>query len=261
MSNPQPNALELAKQGNVQAIAFLINRALKPKGITAKVALKNGFLQVMLESTRLPDQATLPSFIHRGVTGLEIISLKKLSVYGRKIGEDRPGWSKEFEFSKQSETFPNTVVNQQDEPKKAQVKAFSSKSIHNKAKQFGLEAAKAFGTIALAFIPVLIGVQWLSNSSFGSLNTLPRQVLPQLSSDVVTKNEYDQISEGISYAQVVSVIGTEGVEQSSNRIEGVPGVMESVSTKMYSWQNSDGSNMNAMFQNDKLIQKAQSGLK
>ena len=30
---------------------------------------------------------------------------------------------------------------------------------------------------------------------------------------------------------------------------------------MYMWQNSDGSNMNAMFQNDKLVNKAQFGLK
>ncbi|WP_277926746.1 MULTISPECIES: hypothetical protein [Nostoc] len=37
----QPNLLELAKQGDAQAIASLINRQLQPKGITAKVALKD----------------------------------------------------------------------------------------------------------------------------------------------------------------------------------------------------------------------------
>jgi hypothetical protein len=30
---------------------------------------------------------------------------------------------------------------------------------------------------------------------------------------------------------------------------------------MYAWQNADGSNMNAMFQNDRLISKAQFGLR
>ncbi|WP_242063438.1 hypothetical protein [Nostoc sp. FACHB-892] len=37
----QPNLLELAKQGDAQAIASLMNRQLQPKGITAKVALKD----------------------------------------------------------------------------------------------------------------------------------------------------------------------------------------------------------------------------
>jgi hypothetical protein len=58
-----------------------------------------------------------------------------------------------------------------------------------------------------------------------------------------------------------SVIGKLGVEVSSGRSEGVPGVMEPISTVAYSWSNDDGSNMIAMFQNDKLIQKAQFGLK
>lgn len=80
-------------------------------------------------------------------------------------------------------------------------------------------------------------------------------------SDVVSKAEFDQISDGASYSQVVSIIGEEGTESSSGTMEGVPGVMPSITTKMYTWQNSDGSNMNAMFQNDKLVNKAQFGLK
>ena len=78
---------------------------------------------------------------------------------------------------------------------------------------------------------------------------------------VVSKDKFSAIHEGMTYREVVTIIGAEGEELSSNKIEGVPGVMPSVSTKMYAWQNSDGSNMNAMFQNDKLIQKAQLGLK
>ena len=78
---------------------------------------------------------------------------------------------------------------------------------------------------------------------------------------VVSKDKFSAIHEGMTYREVVTIIGTEGEELSSNKMEGVPGVMPSVSTKMYTWQNGDGSIMNAMFQNDKLIQKAQFGLK
>lgn len=70
----------------------------------------------------------------------------------------------------------------------------------------------------------------------------------------VTKAEYDQIKNGMSYKEVVSIIGFEGEENSQNEIAGTK-------TIMYTWMNDNGSNMNAMFQNDKLIQKAQFGLK
>jgi hypothetical protein len=77
---------------------------------------------------------------------------------------------------------------------------------------------------------------------------------------VITKAKYGQILDGMSYKEVVQIIGKEGEELSSSNIPAIPGVMGSITTKMYMWKNSDGSNMNAMFQNDKLMQKAQFGL-
>lgn len=79
--------------------------------------------------------------------------------------------------------------------------------------------------------------------------------------NVVSKVNFDRIDHGMSYVKVVKIIGSEGEELVSNLSEGVPGVTESVKTVMYSWKNRNGSNMNVMFQNDKLIQKAQFGLK
>jgi hypothetical protein len=81
------------------------------------------------------------------------------------------------------------------------------------------------------------------------------------SAAAVTLAEYSQIRSGMSYWEVRAVIGDAGTEMSRNHLEGVPGVMESIDTVMYLWTNADGSNMNAMFQNDKLIQKAQFGLR
>ena len=77
----------------------------------------------------------------------------------------------------------------------------------------------------------------------------------------VTYYEYKRIQTGMSYKQVVAIIGVEGEEISRSKMDGIPGVMESIETVMYQWLNNNGSNMNAMFQNDKLIQKAQFGLK
>ena len=79
--------------------------------------------------------------------------------------------------------------------------------------------------------------------------------------NVVSKANYDRLTNGMSYSNAVKIIGFSGEEMSRNHIDGAPGVMESIDTVMYSWQNRDGTNMNAMFQNDKLMQKSQFGLK
>ena len=77
---------------------------------------------------------------------------------------------------------------------------------------------------------------------------------------VVTLAEYSELRSSMGYWEVRSIIGESGTEVSRNHMDGVLGVMEPIETVMYSWSNADGSNMNAMFQNDRLIQKAQFGL-
>ena len=70
---------------------------------------------------------------------------------------------------------------------------------------------------------------------------------------VVTKADYDRIADGMSYSTVRGIIGAAGEEQGRSDLGGV-------TTVMYSWMNANGSNMNAMFQSDKLVTKAQFGL-
>jgi len=71
---------------------------------------------------------------------------------------------------------------------------------------------------------------------------------------VVTLAEYEQVREGMTYEQVRSIIGTPGQELSRSDLAGY-------TTVMYSWSNPNGSNMNAMFQNGRLVNKAQFGLR
>jgi hypothetical protein len=98
----QPNLLKLAKQGNPKAIAALMNRQLQIKGITAKVALKNSCLQVLLESAQVQNQQALVAFVRKGITSLGCESIKSVKVYGRQIGEEVPDWSQEFELEVQA---------------------------------------------------------------------------------------------------------------------------------------------------------------
>lgn len=106
MAAPQPNPLELAKQGNASAIAFLINRSLKAKGIIAKPIINDGCLQIILEAAQIPNQGLLVPFIHKGVMSLEIPSINKLRVSGQQVGEDFPNWTQEFDLQEQVASLP-----------------------------------------------------------------------------------------------------------------------------------------------------------
>ena len=109
----------------------------------------------------------------------------------------------------------------------------------------------AVGCVLLLFRPI----EKQLDDAQRDLRTLQQDV----SKVTVSKSEYDRIEHGMSYPQVVRVIGSPGEQMSSNQIDG-QGVIPDIRTEMYMWQNGNGSNMNAIFQNDKLIQKAQFGL-
>jgi len=108
---------------------------------------------------------------------------------------------------------------------------------------------------------VVISVLVLLSLLAGPLGLFARRIPPTLGGPVVTSYEFSRIVNGMSYRQVVDIIGAEGELISSGHLEGVAGIMEDVDTVMYQWVNPDGSNMNAMFQNDRLINKAQLGLR
>jgi hypothetical protein len=80
-----------------------------------------------------------------------------------------------------------------------------------------------------------------TNSDYSSLND-------------VDANKYAKIKTGMSYGQVVSIIGRPGIEDSSSEFAGIR-------TAGYSWRNSDGGSAMLIFQNGRLTLKAQTGLK
>lgn len=102
----QQNLLQLAKQGNADAISTLINRHLQAKGITAKAVLKDECLQVMLEATQPPSQKVLVPFLQKGITSLGCEIIRKVKVYGRQSGESFPGWHEEFSLLKADISLP-----------------------------------------------------------------------------------------------------------------------------------------------------------
>ena len=122
------------------------------------------------------------------------------------------------------------------------------------------------GLIVLAAVPlILIGKhltdRFDTSQSSKSLNQLNQQLseLRQIrnsSSTTYSRSDYNQITTGMSYSQVKTVLGSnEGKELSRVDIKGAP------LTVSYQWQNDDGSNIIVMFQDDAVTTKAQALLK
>ena len=130
MTQTQPNLLELAKQGNAKAIAALMNRQLQPKGITAKAALKDGCLQIMLESAQLSNQQALVAFIRKGITSLGTAPIERVKVYGRQTGEEIPAWSQEFELRTQSNPFSDFSTFPSQEKQQANSSILTHQTLH-----------------------------------------------------------------------------------------------------------------------------------
>jgi hypothetical protein len=77
---------------------------------------------------------------------------------------------------------------------------------------------------------------------------------PDSSTDLVTMAEFNEIETGMTWEEVVAIAGQPTEELSRNKIA-------DIETVMYQWTNPFGPNMNVMFQNGKVVQKAQFGLK
>lgn len=96
-----------------------------------------------------------------------------------------------------------------------------------------------------------------STSSYNSLNSTTTNTIPDDNNTTMNKDEFDRIRTGMSYKEVVSIVGCEGTVSSESGVKGEPSHIV-----LYSWQGHGtlGANANAMFQADKLYTKAQFGL-
>jgi protease PrsW len=92
----QSDLVKLAQQGDLGAIAQVLNRHLQPRGITAKILLRDQCLKVLLSSPRPLSQPAFVLLIQKQITSLRIPSVKLVRVYSQQIGEADPTWSQEF---------------------------------------------------------------------------------------------------------------------------------------------------------------------
>ncbi|MEH2285478.1 MAG: hypothetical protein V7K90_29885 [Nostoc sp.] len=91
--------LTLAKLGDANAIAALINNSLKGKRIIAKVTKKDDCLQVILESPEAPSQELLVNTICKGLMSLAPESISHVKIYARQSEGSHVVWSERFSLT------------------------------------------------------------------------------------------------------------------------------------------------------------------
>ena len=108
---------------------------------------------------------------------------------------------------------------------------------------------------------VLVFVLSFSLCSCGNPSDLVRNTDIDIinSEATISLDEFNKIENGMSYSEVCDIVGGEGTLSSSSDI----GLGAEYKTDLYQWSGdgSIGANANVMFQNNKVISKAQVGLK
>ncbi|MDX2215205.1 MAG: choice-of-anchor D domain-containing protein [Oculatellaceae cyanobacterium bins.114] len=105
------NSLQLAKQGDAEAIAALVNRALQPQNIwVAAVSVEGDRLHLVLESAQAPAQETVVPFIRQSLNQLGSEAFRAVVLYGKSQSQSTQLWEQEIvlEVLARSSTKDNT---------------------------------------------------------------------------------------------------------------------------------------------------------
>jgi hypothetical protein len=116
MSTTPHNVLQLARQGNPDAIAALMNQHLQARGITAQVTQQDDALNVFLESAQALSQEELVAYVQKGVTGLSLDNIHQLNVSGKQVGHTAADWTETIQFNSPSAVSTATPDNGSTSP-------------------------------------------------------------------------------------------------------------------------------------------------
>jgi hypothetical protein len=107
----ESDGIEQAKQGQPDAIAALMNRQLKSKGIQVQARRRNDCLQMRFKSSKVPQKDQLTAWVHRGLERLHPVGIDRVQVEGWKHGASRPVWVETIALTPTA--VPQSAVNQE----------------------------------------------------------------------------------------------------------------------------------------------------
>ncbi|MEG4217400.1 CapA family protein [Microcoleus sp. Pol14C6] len=106
----QQDILNLAKEGDARAIAFLIGQALESFGVTAKASRENDTLHLLLEAEQLPAEEACLRVAVKGLQRLQPNNVYSVTVYGRRGGQQLPAWTQTVELKKRLTPAPVSAL-------------------------------------------------------------------------------------------------------------------------------------------------------
>ena len=254
------NYVELAKQGDVSAIAYLINRNLQPKGIrVGKVEISSG--KLLIELIELPAnepiEDAIVQHVRNGAAKLNIPTVERVEVLQKQKPE------------------PNQTIG---EPQKTAVTHTELHSLEDVLQEIKKpEHRTTLGIVAGALVVLAMIVASHPFKESPTRSTAESSAAKEkgtgdmgkrdVQGNTVTVNVPDNASchrryvsvkldtfndclvEGMTYVQVANTLGYRGELQS-----------QSGSIKLYQWNDGSGKYLSASFEDGRLSSKSQIGL-
>jgi uncharacterized protein YjbI with pentapeptide repeats len=90
--------VQLAKRGDANAIATLLNRQLNPKGITVNATVRQNTLDILLESTQVLKKEPVITGMHKRLVQLKPESIETVRLRALQTGAMTLSWSYKFEL-------------------------------------------------------------------------------------------------------------------------------------------------------------------
>lgn len=108
-SNPPVALLNRAQQGDLEAIATLLQELCEPYDIKVKVALNYACLQVLLEGDTEPHRNTPTQAIVDWIQQLNLALIDTIKIYGKATAGSLPVWDAEYPASSSSAATPHQL--------------------------------------------------------------------------------------------------------------------------------------------------------
>ena len=107
----------LAAQGDLPALAFLLNRRLNPDldiqlatgGIRVQLLIKDDLLHIMVDGPICPDRRHVGRIINQFLEPKPVPDVNGVRVYGRRAGQQRPTWSYGVDFHQRQRLVPEAT--------------------------------------------------------------------------------------------------------------------------------------------------------
>ncbi|MGQ9866859.1 MAG: hypothetical protein ACUVSQ_11370 [Pseudanabaenaceae cyanobacterium] len=90
--------LTRAKQGDADAIAALIDRSLRPKGIAVSAAYQGDRLEIVVRARQHPNRRILLSLVQRGMANLAPAQVERVELVARSNTDDSVFWRARFDL-------------------------------------------------------------------------------------------------------------------------------------------------------------------